>query len=103
MTERDYKMFDNAIAKTNVNFENRSASGLLCKTMIKSKIIEFDKGTNWENTILSFDPYVRDGYNNKIRLVVLQVLLASNTSYIVECITVDDYNEELGINKGELK
>ena len=90
-------MFDNVIAKTNVIFENHSASGLLCKSMIKSKIIRFDKGTNWENTILSFNPYIRDDDNNKIRLVVLQALLVRNTSYIVECITEKDYNEELGI------
>lgn len=92
-------MFDNVIAKTNVNFENRSASGLLCKSMVKSKIIRFDKDSRWEDTIFSFEPHIKDDYNNKIRLVVLQVLLASTTGYIVECITEKDYNEELGIKQ----
>ena len=92
-------MFDNVIAKTNVNFENRSASGLLCKSMVKSKIIRFDKDSRWEDTIFSFESRTKDDYNNKIRLVVLQVLLASTTGYIVECITEKDYNEELGIKQ----
>ena len=92
-------MFDNVIAKTSVNFENRSTSGLLCKSMVKSKIIRFDKGSRWEDTILSFEPYIKDDCNNKIRLVVLQVLLASTTGYVVECITEKDYNEELGIKQ----
>lgn len=89
-------MFDSVIAKTNVNFENRSASGLLCKSMNKSKIIRFDKGSRWEDTIFSFEPYVKID-DTKIKLIGLQVLLTSTTSYIVECITEKDYNEELGI------
>lgn len=89
-------MFDNTITKTNINFENHSASGLLCKSMIKSKIIRFDKGSRWEDTVFSFEPYIKVD-DTKIKIIVLQVLLASNTSYIVECITEKDYNEELGI------
>ena len=90
-------MFDNMmVAKNNFKFENHSASGLLCKSMIKSKIIRFDKGSLWEDTIFSLQPYIKDDCGNRIKIIVLQVLLVSDKGFVIEYITEKDYNEELG-------
>lgn len=94
-------MFDNMIAKTNVNFENHSASGLLCKSMIKSKIIRFERNSYYENDIFSTNPHITINRGRReekiIDIIVLQVLLVSDTSFIVEYITEDDFNEAIGI------
>lgn len=87
---------------TNIKFENHSASGLLCKSMLKSKIIRFDRGSYREDEIFSPNPHItinRKELNEKtFNIIVLQVLLVSDRTYIVEYINEDDFNEEIGID-----
>ena len=94
-------MFDSVIAKTNVNFENRSASGLLCKSMVKSKILRFERNSYYEDDMFSPNPHITINRGRReekiIDIIVLQVLLVSDTSFIVEYITEDDFNEALEI------
>lgn len=99
-------MFDNTmISKTHIKFENHSASGLLCKSMLKSKIIRFDRESYRESEMFSPNPHItinRGKYEEKtINVIVLQVLLVNDTTYIVEYITEDDFNEEMGIDVKE--
>ena len=86
---------------TNIKFENHSASGLLCKSMLKSKILRFDRNSHYEDDIFDPNPCIvlnRGKFNEKIiKVIVLQVLLVSDTTYIVEYINEDDFNEEMGI------
>ena len=98
---------------TNVsfNFENHSASGLLCKSMLRSKITRFDIGSKNEATLFSDNPYLivkvskkgYDGrdyeYETEVKVVVLQVLLMNDERYLVEDITEDDFNKELGLEE----
>lgn len=110
-------MFDTNVIKKSSNnnyniFNNHSASGLLCKSMVKSKIVRFDKNSKYEDTFFSDEPYIkkRKSYycgsydsEEKIKIVVLQVLLVNDTSFIVEYITEDDFNEELGLKDCEVE
>lgn len=86
---------------TKVNFENHSASGLLCKSMVASKIIRFDNNSKLEDGMFSNNPYIvinRGSYAEaKIPIVILQVLLVSDSRYLVEYITEEDYLHELGL------
>ena len=99
-------MFNTTINKqsTNIKFENHSASGLLCKSMLKSKIIRFDRNSNYEEWIFSINPHIVVGknYNEKdIPIIVLQVLLVNDKTYIVEYINEDDFYDEMGIGVKE--
>ena len=99
-------MFNTTMNKqsTNIKFENHSASGLLCKSMLKSKIIRFDRNSNYEEWIFSINPHIVVGknYNEKdIPIIVLQVLLVHDKTYIVEYINEDDFYEEMGIGGKE--
>lgn len=86
---------------TKVNFENHSASGLLCKSMVNSKIIRFDNNSKLEDSIFANEPYIainRGSYNEtKVPIIILQVLLVSDSRYLVEYITEEDYLNELGL------
>lgn len=106
-------MFDTAVVKRSSNnnyntFNNHSANGLLCKSMVKSKIVRFDKDSEYEETMFSNEPYINKritetgfygSYTTKkeVKIIVLQVLLVNDTRFIVEYITEDDFNEELGL------
>ncbi len=100
-------MFNTTINKqnTNIKFDNHSASGLLCKSMLKSKILRFDRGSNYEGDMFSPNPCItlnRGKYEEKrINIIVLQVLLVNDETYIVEYINEDDFNEEMGIGVKE--
>ena len=99
-------MFNTTINKqsTNIKFENHSASGLLCKSMFKSKILRFDRNSNYEDWIFSINPHIVVGEDYKkkdIPIIVLQVLLVNDKTYIVEYISEDDFNEEMGIGVKE--
>lgn len=86
---------------TKVNFENHSASGLLCKSMVTSKIIRFDRNSKLEDSVFDNNPHMvlsRGSANEtKIPIIVLQVLLVSDSRYLVEYITEEDYLNELGL------
>lgn len=58
---------------TNIKFENHSASGLLCKSMLKSKIIRFDRESYRESTIFSPNPHIviNRGERNEKNLMLL--------------------------------
>ena len=88
---------------TKVNFENHSASGLLCKSMVASKIIRFDNNSKLEDSVFANEPYIvinRGSYNEtKAPIIILQVLLVSDSRYLVEYITEEDYNKELGLEE----
>lgn len=86
---------------TKVNFENHSASGLLCKSMAASKIIRFDNNSKLEDSVFDNNPHIvlsrGTGNETKIPIIVLQVLLVSDSRYLVEYITEEDYLKELGL------
>ena len=89
---------------TDVNVENHSASSIMCKSMYKSNFKRFERGSKTEQTIFSDKPYLTkkvfkrcDPYSpayeveEKIEVVVLQVMLIDDSVYLVEYITKEDY------------
>lgn len=99
-----YYMKHSVSNHTDVNVENHSASNIMCKSMYKSNFKRFEIGSKIEQTIFSDKPYltkkVLKRYNpyeptyeieEKIEVIVLQVMLIDNNSYLVEYITKDDY------------
>lgn len=97
---------------TETNVENHNASNIMSKSMQKSKFKRFERGSITEQTIFSDEPHltktVFKRYNpyepaykveEKIAVVVLQVMLIDDELYLVEYITKDDFNEELGLEE----
>ena len=97
---------------TETNIENHSASNIMCKSMHKSKFKWFERGSRNEQTIFSSEPYLtkkvlkrcnpyEPAYEveEKTEVVVLQVMLIDNDVYLVEYITKEDYNKELGLEE----
>lgn len=97
---------------TEINTENHNASNIMYKSMQKSKFKRFERGSINEKTIFSDEPHltktVLKRYNpyepayeieEKIEVVVLQVMLIDNELYLVEYITKEDYNKELGLEE----
>lgn len=107
-----YNTRQSVVNHTSVDVENHNASNIMCKSMQKSKFKRFERGSITEQTIFSNEPHltktVLKRYNpyepayeieEKIKVVVLQVMLIDNEVYLVEYITEEDFNKELGLEE----
>ena len=92
-----------SVSSQNITKVN-AVSGMLQKQYKESFIIRFDKDSNYENQIFSLNPKIilqkeeRVGeailrHEKSREVVVLQVMLAVDNSYIVELMWKDDFEK----------
>ena len=79
--------------KTNLNIN--AVSGTLTKTFKDSYFVRFEKGSRMENCYFDEDYCYRYNENQtkKIEIIVLQVMLCGNDSYLVEAIDKEKYEK----------
>lgn len=83
------------------NYENNmkinAVSGTLTKTYKDSYFVRFQKGSQMEaNYINDKKSFRTDGYNN-IEVVVLQIMICGNDTFLIEAIDKEKY-EKMFVN-----
>lgn len=79
--------------KTNLNIN--AVSGTLTKTFKDSYFVRFEKGSRMEDCYFDENYCYRDNENQtkKIEIIVLQVMLCGDGSYLVEAIDKEKYEK----------
>ena len=92
---------------TNNTTKINAVSGTLTKTYKDSYFVKFDKGSSMEDTYFDEKPF-RVGENNyyggrtlETPIIILQVMLCGNDSYLVEAIDKDKYEKIFKEKVGE--